>query len=216
MIGSRFRQEYCVLKEGTGMTKLDLYREHKAEYATPKETTVITVGPAQYLAIEGKVPGSEAFQSAIGALYNVAFTLKMKLKAKQDYTVCKLEGQWWVDGGDWAGAPQENWQWRLLIRTPDFVTEKEVHKTIQTLLAKGKPQEVATVTLVRLYEGSCLQALHTGPYSSEPVTIATMLKRAAEEGFSISGLHHEIYLSDPRRVAPERLRTILRLPVTRN
>lgn len=28
-----------------------------------------------------------------------------------------------------------------------------------------------------------------------------------------SGTHHEIYLSDPRRVAPEKLRTILRQPV---
>jgi hypothetical protein len=25
--------------------------------------------------------------------------------------------------------------------------------------------------------------------------------------------HHEIYLSDPRRIAPEKLKTILRLPV---
>ncbi len=199
------------------MTKLDLYREHKAEYSTPEKTAVITVGPAKYLAIEGKgVPGSEAFQGAIGALYSVAYTMKMKLKAKQDHSVCKLEGQYWVDGGDWAGAPQENWQWRLLIRTPDFVTERDLHKTIQTLLAKGKPEEVANVTLVRLNEGSCLQVLHTGPYSSEPVTITAMLKLAAEKGYSLSGTHHEIYLSDPRRVPPEKLRTILRLPVTRN
>jgi hypothetical protein len=27
------------------------------------------------------------------------------------------------------------------------------------------------------------------------------------------GRHHELYLSDPRRVAPARLRTILRRPV---
>ena len=27
--------------------------------------------------------------------------------------------------------------------------------------------------------------------------------------------HHEIYLGDPRRTAPERLRTVLRLPVER-
>jgi len=28
-----------------------------------------------------------------------------------------------------------------------------------------------------------------------------------------NGRHHEIYLSDPRRVAPEKLKTILRMPV---
>jgi hypothetical protein len=30
-----------------------------------------------------------------------------------------------------------------------------------------------------------------------------------------AGKHHEIYLSDPRRVAPEKLKTILRQPVKR-
>lgn len=29
----------------------------------------------------------------------------------------------------------------------------------------------------------------------------------------MAGRHHEIYLGDPRRVAPERMRTILRQPV---
>ncbi len=199
------------------MSKLDLYREHKAEYVTPETPEVVAVGPAQYLAIEGKgAPGSEAFQNAIGAMYNVAYTMKMKLKAKHDYAVCKLEGQWWSDRENFAEVPQEDWQWRLLIRTPDFVTNKDVAKTIETLIAKGKPAEVANVKLMQINEGSCLQALHIGPYSSEPVTIEAMLKRAAEEGYSLAGLHHEIYLSDPRRVAPEKLRTILRLPVTKN
>ena len=40
---------------------------------------------------------------------------------------------------------------------------------------------------------------------------------AASEGLrfdqSEKRLHHEIYLSDPRRVAPERLKTVLRIPV---
>ncbi len=199
------------------MTKLDLYREHKHEYVTPEQAEVISVGPAQYLAIEGKgAPGSEAFQNAIGAMYSVAYTLKMKLKAKRDYTVCKLEGQWWADRENFAETPQASWQWRLLIRTPDFVTRKDVVKVIETLIAKGKPAEVANVNLMQLNEGSCLQALHTGPYSSEPITIEAMRKRAAEAGYSLAGLHHEIYLSDPRRVSPEKLRTILRLPVTKN
>lgn len=33
--------------------------------------------------------------------------------------------------------------------------------------------------------------------------------------FPLSGKHHEIYLSDFRRVAPEKLRTIIRQPYTR-
>jgi hypothetical protein len=36
---------------------------------------------------------------------------------------------------------------------------------------------------------------------------------AEKQGFEFHGRHHEIYLSDPRRVAPEKLKTILRHPV---
>jgi 2-polyprenyl-6-methoxyphenol hydroxylase-like FAD-dependent oxidoreductase len=31
----------------------------------------------------------------------------------------------------------------------------------------------------------------------------------------LRGRHHEIYLSDPRRAAPEKMKTIIRHPVTR-
>jgi hypothetical protein len=33
------------------------------------------------------------------------------------------------------------------------------------------------------------------------------------QGLRMTGTHHEIYLSDFRKVAPEKLRTILRQPV---
>jgi hypothetical protein len=35
---------------------------------------------------------------------------------------------------------------------------------------------------------------------------------AATRGLRLAGPHHEIYISDPRRVAPEKLKTILRVP----
>jgi hypothetical protein len=57
--------------------------------------------------------------------------------------------------------------------------------------------------------------LHVGPYDREADTIALMKAFVADNGRQFKGLHHEIYLSDPRRVAPEKLRTILRIPVTK-
>ena len=33
--------------------------------------------------------------------------------------------------------------------------------------------------------------------------------------YTFNGKHHEIYLSDPRRVAPEKLKTVLRQPIIR-
>lgn len=58
-----------------------------------------------------------------------------------------------------------------------------------------------------------MQMLHVGPYATEPETIAKMSAYIDEQGLRFSGHHHEIYLSDPRRVAEEKLRTILRHPV---
>ena len=61
--------------------KIDLYKEHKNEYAAPKKPVLIEVKPALYLAIEGRgEPGGEQFQTNIGALYGAAFTIKMTRK----------------------------------------------------------------------------------------------------------------------------------------
>jgi hypothetical protein len=40
-----------------------------------------------------------------------------------------------------------------------------------------------------------------------------MQEFAAKQGFELHGRHREIYLSDPKRVASEKLKTILRCPV---
>ena len=47
--------------------KLDLYKQHKAEYVTPKDPALIDVGQAKYLAVQGMGdPGGEVFQERIG------------------------------------------------------------------------------------------------------------------------------------------------------
>lgn len=197
--------------------KFDIYKEHAADYVTPKTPALVDIKPANYLVVTGRgEPGGAAFQAAIGALYNVAFTVKMARKfAGRDYTVSKLEGRWWVDDPtrSFLDEPPTKWNWRLMIRVPEFIKEKEVSASIEKLLAKGKPQEVAGVKLEMLKEGKCVQVLHMGPYDKERPTIERMHAFAKEHGLQFHGLHHEIYLSDPRRVAPAKLHTILRHPV---
>jgi hypothetical protein len=57
--------------------------------------------------------------------------------------------------------------------------------------------------------------MYIGPYSDELPTIQGLHAFIAEQGYEPTGKHHEIYLGDPRRSAPEKLRTIIRQPVTR-
>jgi hypothetical protein len=198
--------------------KLDLYKLHKSEYAASRKPALIQMAEATYLTIIGQgAPGSESFTDRIGALYGVAFTIKMarKFAGLQDYAVSKLEAQYWCgDGGaDFSRISKDEWCWKLMIRTPEFVTQDDLEKAVDTLVKRGKAPSVQQVKLEELQEGLCVQMLHVGPYDREPESIALMKSFAEEKGRLLHGRHHEIYLSDPRRVAPERLKTILRIPV---
>lgn len=198
-------------------TTTDLYKLHKDEYVAPKTPVLVETKPGTYLTITGQgEPGGEVFTTKLGALYGVAYTLKMAQKsAGNDYKVAKLEGLWWGSGGklDFSGEPPSQWNWKLLIRTPAFITQRDLREATATLLKKKKGSEVRQVTLESIDEGLCVQMLHVGSYADEGRTIAAMRDLAHEKGLSFHGVHHEIYLSDPRRVPEERLRTILRIPV---
>lgn len=197
--------------------KLDLYKKHKADYLAKQEPGLVEVGPATYLAITGRgEPGGTEFVKKVGALYAMAFTVKMQSKAAgRDYTVCKLEGLWWGTNQqhDFQDQPRESWNWTLLIRTPVFITQDSLTAAQEQLIKKGKSANVAEVELTQLEEGRCVQVLHLGPYSTESKTIAAMTEFAKDQGLARNGLHHEIYLSDPNKTEPAKMRTILRQPV---
>ncbi|MBV1758794.1 MAG: GyrI-like domain-containing protein, partial [Dethiosulfatibacter sp.] len=67
------------------------------------------------------------------------------------------------------------------------------------------------------------QMMHIGPYDTEAITVKAIDDFAVSNGYlnaisgkSIEGTilrHHEIYLSDPRKVAPEKMKTVVRHPV---
>ena len=197
--------------------KIDLFKEHKAEYKATAKAAFVEVGPAQYLMVDGQgAPGGAAFEERIGALYSMAFTIKMtrKFAGFGDYTVCKLESLWYLEDGsdNFCGVPQDQWRWTLMIRTPDCVKKADLDKAVKALLDKGKAEVVKDVRLETLKEGKCVQILHVGPYDQVGKVIKKMQALAAENGLSFSGKHHEIYLSDSRRVGPEKLKTIVRRP----
>jgi len=199
------------------MHKLDLYARHKDEYVATDGPVLVDVKPARFLAIQGRgEPGAEAFQSAVNALYTVAFAVKMARKnAGRDYTVSKLEGLWWGKGkaSNFLHEPKSGWNWQLLIRVPDWIQSREVTQAAETLLKKGKPREVLNVELTVLSEGRSVQMLHVGSYEEEAGAIRRLADFAAANRLSFHGRHHEIYLSDPRRIPTNKLRTILRYPV---
>ncbi len=197
-------------------TKLDLSKEHKQEYAASQKPALMTMKPATYLMITGEgAPGGRAFTDAIGALYGVAFTIKMtrKFAGKQDYAVGKLEAIWPDPNCDGEPIDKDQWTWQLMIRTPKAVSQKDLDQAVATLLKRGKGEHARRVELRSLAEGVCVQALHVGPYEEEHKTLAVMQAFGEKKGFAAARGHHEIYLSDPRRVEPAKLKTILRMQV---
>ena len=66
-------------------------------------------------------------------------------------------------------------------------------------------------------EGLCVQCMHVGSYDDEPTTVARMHEHMVTRGYVLDitsqRMHHEIYLSDARKVAPEKLKTVIRHPI---
>ena len=184
----------------------------------------------RFIAVRGKGdPNAEdgAYQQALSKLYAVAFTLRMSQKAGKEisgffeYVVPPLEGLWQQSGtadGMLDYARKDDFSWISMIRLPDFITEADVQWAIAEVQRK-KQLDCSDVEYFTYDEGLCVQVMHIGSYDSEPETIAQMMQFLEEQGckadHSETRLHHEIYLSDPRRTAPEKLKTIIRIPARR-
>ena len=82
-----------------------------------------------------------------------------------------------------------------------------------------KKQDFSKVEFLACDEGLCVQCMHIGPYDDEPGTVEAMHRYMEEQGYAPDitdqRFHHEIYLSDARRCVPEKLRTVIRLPIRR-
>jgi hypothetical protein len=200
----------------TAPRKVDVFARHRSEYSATHAPQIVTTAPGRYLSIQGRgEPGGASFREQVRALQGMAWTLKMAMKARgMDFKIPPLEGLWWpADGGGARDGAGGEWSWKLLVRVPNFVKKRDLDPAAKALEARGRAGGAREVRIEELREGRCVQALHVGPYATESETLDRMRRAAADLGLAFHGRHHEIYLSDARRVAPERIRTILRMPV---
>jgi hypothetical protein len=202
---------------------IDYKKTEKALYLPASTPSVILVPEMTFIAVDGRGdPNTSAeYTAAVALLYGLSYALKMGNKAVIAYVVPPLEGLWEAGdgfkGGGAAIVDKSQFVWTMLIRQPSFVTE-EVFESARAALARKKPDlDTSKARLATITEGLCVQVMHTGAYDDEPATVAVLDRFALDNGYviDINGRrrHHEIYLSDPRKVAPEKLRTVLRHPV---
>ena len=204
----------------------DFKKEYKEFYMPAARPSIVTVPPMNYIAVRGEGdPNAEdgAYKQAIGLLYGIAFTIKMSKKGDHriegffDYVVPPLEGFWWQDGVKWIDyARKDRFQWISVIRLPDFVTKKDFDWAVVEATRKKKT-DFSRAEFLTCDEGLCVQCLHIGSYDDEPATVEQMHRYMEELGYALDiteqRLHHEIYLSDVRKVAPEKLKTVIRHPI---
>lgn len=205
----------------------DYKKEYKDVYRPSKKPSLITMEPITYVAVRGKGNPNDvdgAYQHAMQLLYSISFTIKMSPKAGVDlegyfpYVVSPLEGFWSLSGKEenFGTLNKDKLAWISCIRLPEFVTP-EIFAWAKEVAAAKKNTDFSAAEYLTVDEGLCVQAMHIGSYDDEPVTISAMRSFAQEQGYDFdltpTRLHHEIYLSDPRRVAPERLKTVIRIPI---
>ena len=206
----------------------DYKKEYKEFYMPKAKPEIVTVPKMNYIAVRGSGdPNAEGgeYKAAIGLLYAIAFTIKMSKKGNHkidgyfDYVVPPLEGFWWqngVEGIDYAH--KESFQWISVIRLPDFVTKEDFDWAVAEATAKKKA-DFSKVEFFTYDEGLCVQCMHIGSYDDEPATVDAMHRYMEEQGYRLdindTRYHHEIYLSDARKVAPEKLKTVVRHPIAK-
>ena len=204
----------------------DFKKEYKEFYMPKNKPSIVKVPKMNYIAVRGKGdPNAEGgeYKESIGLLYGIAFSIKMskmgdhRIDGYFDYVVPPLEGFWWqqgVTGIDYNH--KENFEWISVIRLPDFVT-KEEFEWAKEEAAKKKKTDFSKAEFFTYDEDLCVQCMHIGPYDDEPATVDAMHEFMEKEGYVLDitdkRYHHEIYLSDVRKVAPEKLKTVVRHPI---
>jgi len=202
------------------MYKVDFKKELKQLYVPPKKFVIVDVPRMQFLMVDGHGDPNfvQEYQDAVEALYAVAYKIKFisKKQLGQDYVVPPLEGLWWAEVMEAFTTVRDKsqWDWTMMIMTPEWVSS-DVYAEALELVRKGKnPTALDKVRLERYHEGLCVQIMHIGSYDDEGPTLMKLHREfLPENGYAENGKHHEIYLGDPRRVAPEKLKTVLRQPV---
>ncbi len=198
----------------------DIDREAAGLLRATKTPRLVDVPELTFLMVDGRGDPNTApaYRHALETLYPLSYALKSAVTKAGGPThkVGPLEGLWWARdmGAFFEVVDRAAWEWTMMIRQPGTVMADLVERVSAEVGAKKHLPALDLVRFGALTEGRAAQVLHVGPYPAEGPTIARLHAFVAEQGLHLAGKHHEIYLGDPRRAAPEKLRTIIRQPVT--
>jgi len=192
-----------------------------ALYIAAEEPQFVDVPCMRYIAIDGKggePSTSSEFQGAVVTLYTTAYAISAMAKAEcgKELPVAALETLWWSEGSKSYEEDRDAWYWKLMLPLADHITDDLVQRARDMVAAQDEASAVDKLSIVTLDEGRAVQLLYTGSYDNGAAAVKKLHQFIRDAGCSFDRCkqkHHDIYLDDPNRVAPEKLRTIIRQPV---
>jgi hypothetical protein len=199
-------------------TKIDFKRELRDLYLPGRTPSLVDIPEMAFLMIDGHGDPNTAssYRESIEALYSLAYAIKFAVKRGPsgiDFPVMPLEGLWWTEDMATFGADKSAWDWTAMIMQPEPVTADIFNEASKQVSAKKLLPALELLRFERFEEGEAAQVMYLGAYKDEGPAIAALHEFIADQGYVLAGKHHEIYLGDPSRVAPEKLRTVIRQPV---
>lgn len=201
------------------MTDAEMKTRLKELYLPPAENFVLVDVPEmRYVMVDGHGAAERtALNHAVKWLFTAIYPIKRIARERmgRNFVEPPLEGLWWADDiQDFIRGNRDRLNWRMMIVfEPDWLTAEMFEDGVARAKARlGNPP--ASLRLERYCEGRSAQILYAGPPSAEGPTIARLHREfLPAHNLVPNGHHHEIYLTDPNRVAPQKMRTVLRQPV---
>jgi hypothetical protein len=154
--------------------------------------------------------GTRWLLSVIGPIRPLA-----RKRMGRSYVEPPLEVLWWADDmSDFIAGDRDRFKWRQMIVMAEWVDPEIIDRAIDTASERlGEPP--SSLKADRFAEGTSVQIMHVGPEEAAVPTMGRLYGEfLPERGLVPTGSFHEIYLSDPKRVAPKKVKTVLRQPVT--
>lgn len=192
-------------------------------YSTKKKPVILNIPKQKFISLSGiGNPNGSEFSQKIQVLYPAAYGIKGAYKKVansqeyDDYVVFPLEGVWSLTkkGQQLDYLDKNEFSYDIMIRIPDFVSDDLVKSALQAVKEKKSLPEIDNLEIKEYPAMEAAQILHVGSYDDEPASFEKIDDLVASENKQrISKVHREIYLSDVRRVAPDKLKTILRYQI---
>ncbi len=194
------------------MEKVELTRNLRELYTATGKVKEVIAERGTFLCLDDVGdPGGETCARMVEQLFSVAYAVRRRLKkaGRLDFRVSRLEFRWMCDPKE---TPRSEWVWRVMVRVPDAVTKADL-KAAERTAPDTKGPDIPRVKRVSWREGRALQVLHVGPREQAGPAYAKLRERADALGYRVRGQGHEVYLNTPARVPPDKLKTIVRLPI---